>query len=271
MVMKGKIDGQQIADKIIEELEQYSGEPRGKVILVGDNPASETFVEQKRKLAEELDFGLEVESYPEEIDHEELLEHVEKLSEDKDIDGILVQLPLPGHIDEEELFDTIPPEKDIDGLTPENLGKLVRGEPEIAPAAVEAVLEVLDHEEVEIEGKDVTIVNDSPLIGRPLAMALTERDATVSLCHDNTEDLGEKTREADILVTAAGEHGLIDSDMVKGDSVVIDAGYEHGEGDIQEPDEIAEKALIAEVPGGIGPVTVACTMQNLKKLHEKRS
>lgn len=266
--MKGKIDGQKIADEMIEELGDYSGEPRGRVILVGDDPASETFVEQKRELAEEIGFEFEVDRYESSVEQQKLLNEIERLSQEDDIDGILVQLPLPDHIDEEELFKAIPPQKDIDGLTPHNLGKLVRGDPEITPAAVNAVLEILDHENVELEGCDVTVVNDSPLIGRPLAMALTERDATVRICHNRTEDLSQKTSEADILVTATGEHGLIDSDMVKEDSVVIDAGYEHGEGDIKDPDQIAEKALIAEVPGGIGPVTVACTMQNLKKLHE---
>lgn len=269
--MKGKINGQQIADEIIEELEEYSGKPSARILLVGDDAASETFVQQKKQLADRIGFNLDVDRYSEDVGQEQLLNDIERMSKDEEVDGMLVQLPLPEHLDGKELFAAIPPKKDIDGLTPRNLGKLVRGEQEIAPAAVKAVLEILDQEGVELEGSDVTIVNDSPLIGRPLAMALTDRGATVRMCHKKTENLEEKTQESDIVVTATGEHGLITPEMVKEGAVVIDAGYEQGEGDIERSDEIGEKALIAEVPGGIGPVTVACTMENLKYLHEKHS
>lgn len=269
--MKGKINGYQVAERIIQGLEEYRGEPRAKILLVGDNPASETFVQQKKELADRVGFDLEIDRYPDDVEHGRLLEDVKALADDDTADGILVQLPLPGHVDEEEIFDSIPADKDIDGLTPGNLGRLVRGDERIAPAAVKAVIEVLSHEGVEIEGSDVTVVNDSPLIGRPLAMVLSDREATVQVCHNRTKELGEKTRGADIVVTATGQHGLITPDMVKEGAVVIDAGYEHGEGDIDRPDEIAEKALVAEVPGGLGPVTVACTLQNLKCLHKKRS
>jgi methylenetetrahydrofolate dehydrogenase (NADP+)/methenyltetrahydrofolate cyclohydrolase len=266
--MKGKINGEKIADRIENELETDET-PELEIILVGDSEASRTFVQKKLEAASRLGFRAELKEFSSSVEQSELLTYIRELNSDPEVDGVLIQLPLPDNIDEDAVFRTLDPGKDIDCLTSENLGRLLRGEPYVRPAAVEAVHEILKEYNVELKGGEVTIINNSNLIGRPLSMLMTQGGATVTICDRNTEDLEKHTSEADVLVTATGESGVVDADMVAEDSVVIDAGYGPEGGDIEQVDEISEKALLAPVPHGLGPVTVAVTMRNLLKLHRK--
>ncbi|WP_414837758.1 bifunctional 5,10-methylenetetrahydrofolate dehydrogenase/5,10-methenyltetrahydrofolate cyclohydrolase [Candidatus Nanosalina sp. VS9-1] len=262
------IDGEKIADNILEQLEKTDESPHLKIVLVGDNEASKTFVEEKMEAAERIDFKASLEKFDEKISEEKILEKIQELNSDEEVDGVLVQLPLPDHIDEDRVFETLEPRKDVDGLTPENIGKTLRGNPFTVPGAVEAVEKILE-DRVNFEGLEVTVINNSNLIGRPLSMRLTDRGATVTLCNEHTEELEKYTRDADVVVTATGMRGLLKPEMVMEDSIVIDAGYSLGKGDVEDKKGMDEKTVFCGVPGGVGPVTVAVTMKNLLKCYRE--
>jgi len=266
-----EMKGEPVKKDIMAELGDFEGRPHLAVLLVGDDNASKSFIRKKRELCEELGFEFTLKEFPEGSDTEDVLEEIESLNEDTDIHGILPQLPLPG-LSEHEVFEAIRPEKDVDGLSPENLGLLQRGNPRIVPGTVESIREILEEYEVEIEGRDITIVNNSNLIGKPLSMYMTNKKATVTLCHKETRDLKKHTETADILITATGQSGLIDREMIKENAIIVDAGYakENGKvkGDVKF-DEVKEKASkITPNPGGVGPVTVATTMRNLVRCYK---
>lgn len=268
------IDGEKIAEEILTELEQKELEkpPELHIILVGDNPASRTYIQEKKEACQRLGFDAEVKSFPGDADESRVLKEIRKANKDSEVDGILVQLPLPEHIDNNSVFETLSVEKDVDCLTPGNLGKVLRGNLWIKPCAAEGVERILENQEIDLERKNVVIVNNSNLIGKPLSMALTEEGATVTLCHEETADLTEHTGDADIVVTATGEKGVIRDEMVSEDSIVIDAGYSYSEGDVaQETDELEKPSKLSTVPGGLGPITVAMTMKNLVKCFERRN
>jgi len=264
------IDGEGMAEDILRRLEDVEEVPRLEIILVGEKEASEKFVEKKVEACEKVGFEVSVEKFSEKISEEELVSHIEELNGNDNVHGILAQLPLPEHIDEDIVFEALDPEKDVDGLTPENLGKTLRGDPEIVPGAVKAVEKMLEEQEVELEGLEATVINNSSLIGRPLSTRLTQKGATVTVCHRKTPDLGKHTQEADVIVTAAGENGLLTSDMVPEGCVVLDAGYSDGRGDVEEKKRVSEKALLSPVPGGIGPLTVASVLENLLKCYREQ-
>lgn len=260
----------EVEAKIKSDLDDISSSPHLYVLMAGESEASKSFIEKKREMCRELGFRFSLETFEKGTETEEILGTVEKLNDKDDVHGILPQLPLPG-IDENKVFESIDPEKDVDGLTPENLGFLLRNNPKIMPGTVEATLEILEHYDVDIEGRDVTIVNNSNLIGKPLSMALTNRMATVTLCHVQTKDLKKHTQNADILVTATGQPDLVTADMIKEGAIVIDAGYAKEDGKVEGDvkfEEVKEKASkITPNPGGVGPVTVAVTMRNLLKCY----
>lgn len=258
---KGLIDGEQIAEEIESSLEDIDAVLA--IVLVGDNEASRTFVNEKIDACERNGFGSELHSFPKDVEQEELIDELDRLAEDDSVNGILVQLPLPDHIDQGKIFSRIPVEKDVDGLTVLNQGRTLRGEQGVRPAAVRGIMRILDEEDTEIEGDYIVIVNNSVLIGRPLSMDLTERKGTVTICHDRTKDLDSKLPRADIVITATGVEGIVNQDNISKNSVVIDAGYTNGNGDITDYMEIAEKARLSPVPGGLGPITVAMTLDNL--------
>jgi len=266
------IDGEKVSEKILSELEKEDVSPKLDIIFVGDNEASETFIEEKREAAERIGFQTEVEKFPETVDEKKVLDEIESANKASDIDGVLIQLPLPEQIDENRLFEALDPDKDVDGLTPKNMGKTMRGNPETLPGAVEAVDRILEKElgENGFEGLEVTIINNSNLIGRPLSMVLSEKGATVTLCNRKTEDLEKHTKKADVVVTATGRRGVLEPDMVREDSIVIDAGYSLGKGDIEDKKAMAEKTTFCGVPGGIGPLTVAITMKNLLQCYRNQ-
>lgn len=265
------IEGEKVSKQIEEELRLCNENPRMAAILVGENAASKSFIDLKRKKCESLGFEFVLKKFPENTDTKEVIATIQELNSDPEIHGILPQLPLPG-IEEHEIFNTIRPEKDVDGLTPENLGRLQRNNPRIVPGTVEAITELMKYYDVETRGKDITIVNNSNLIGKPLSMALTNQTATVTLCHSKTRKLEKHTKTADILITATGQPKLIGKEIIKEDAVVIDAGYAKEDGKIQGDvnfDKAREKASkITPNPGGVGPITVAATMRNLLKCYK---
>ena len=265
-----ELHGEKISENIKREVESAEETPHLAVLLVGESDASKSFIQKKKEMCRELGSNFTLKTFERGIETEEIIETIEDLNKKNSIHGILPQLPLPG-IDENKVFEAIDPGKDVDGLTPENMGFLLRDNPKIVPGTVEAILDILEHYGIEIEGKDVTIVNNSNLIGKPLSMALTNRMATVTLCNVKTKNLKKHTKNADILITATGQPDLITADMIKEDAVVVDAGYAKEDGKVQGDvkfDEIKEKASkITPNPGGVGPVTVAVTMRNLLKCY----
>lgn len=264
------MEGGRVKNLIKKEFREADENARLAVILVGDSEASKSFIRNKKEMCKELGFEFTLRTFEKGVTQKRVVEEIHKMNHNSDIDGILPQLPLP-EIIENRIFEAIDPQKDVDGLTPKNLGFLFRDNSKLVPGTVEAILEILEYYNVEIEGQNVTIINNSNLIGKPLSMALTNMMATVTLCHVKTRDLKKHTRSADILVTATGQPDLITADILKEDAVVIDAGYAKEDGKVQGDvkfDQVKEKASkITPNPGGVGPVTVAVTMRNLLKCY----
>ncbi len=278
------IDGKKVAAEVkaelrprIEQLKNNGIEPNLTVILVGEDPASRVYVSMKKKACEELGIQSDTLNLPGETSESELLTLVEKLNRDSGVHGILVQLPLPSQIREAKVIETISPEKDVDGFHPVNVGKLVAGTPAFVPCTPAGVLELLLRYDVKPEGKHVVIVGRSNIVGKPLANLLVQKsptgNATVTVCHTRTRDLPEYTRQADILIAAAGRPQMITGDMVREGVVVIDVGVNRVDdptakrgyrlvGDV-DFDSVSEKAAaITPVPGGVGPMTIAMLMKN---------
>jgi len=273
------IDGKKISDDIYRELEAEIVPHRGQiglaVILVGDDPASATYVRNKEKACKRLGINFKLVRLPQSVSKEEVLESISRLNNDDSISGIIVQLPLPSHIDEFEITKSVLPIKDVDGLHPENLGSLLKGKPNMVPCTPLGIIELLRREEIDIKGKKVVIVGRSNLVGKPLFHLLLSMDATVTICHSKTKDLKKETSQADILVVAVGVPGLIKKDMVKPGAVVIDVGINKvdnklvGDVDFEGVKEIA--SYITPVPGGVGPMTVAMLMNNVLKAYKVRN
>ena len=262
------IDGNAIASEIEAELKSETDvSPRLEIIQVGDNSASSTYVEEKLEAAKRVGFEAELNRFPEDIEEEEIIQKIEELNTDDGVHGILVQLPLPFQVDNNRVFNKLSPNKDVDGLNPLNLGKTLRGEEHLVPCSVKAIEKILEYEKIDLKGKQIAIINNSNLIGKPLSMRLTQKGSTVTLCHKHTEDLAKHTLEADIIVTATGQSELLKDEMVTENSFVIDAGYEAGEK--SEAEKVKDKvSKISPEPGGVGPVTVAMTMKNLLKCYK---
>lgn len=260
--------------KKVLEIKEKGIVPFLNVFLIGDNPASLLYVRNKKQAAEKVEIKCEIVHFPDYISKEKLKEEIKMKGEDKNVHGIIVQLPLPGHLDPEEIAEFIPPEKDVDGFTPYNLGKLVRGNPVFIPATPYGILKLLDYYKISVTGKHVVIVGRSNIVGKPMALSLLlkGRDATVTVCHSKTENLHEITRDADILIVAAGVKKLIKRYFVREGQVVIDVGIHKeddlwfGDVDFEEVKDIVE--FITPVPGGVGPMTVAGLLSNTCKSTE---
>jgi len=263
------IDGRRIAKEIRGQLKEKilkaGFTPTLAVVSVGNVDASEVYIRQKRKAAEKVGIRF-LRFHYDSSTTEEILGKIVEMNNDPDIHGILVQIPLPEIIDERRVMECISPKKDVDGFHPMNYGELLIGAPGLAPCTPKGIITMLDFERVELRGKNVVVLNHSNVVGKPLALMLLNRDATVSVCHIYTKDLAEHTKKADILITAAGVPGLIRPDMVKEGVVVIDVSMNRVEGKLCGDvlfEEVKEKAsLITPVPGGVGPMTVAMLMQN---------
>ncbi len=276
------IDGKKIAKNIREELKSQINDQKEEgrvpglaVVLVGDNPASETYVGMKEKAAVEIGIHSELHDVDSDISQEELLNLVDQLNNDNKIDGILVQLPLPDHIDELSVIEAIDPGKDVDGFHPINTGRLFSGQKDLLrfdPCTPLGIIELIERKGIDIEGKNAVIVGRSNIVGKPVAHLLLERNATITVCHSRTKDLKGKTLDADILVAAVGRPNFITGDMVKEGSCVIDVGINRVDGELVgdvEYDTAYERAgAITPVPGGVGPMTIAMLMKNTVKARE---
>ena len=278
-LIDGRTLSQAVRDDVQSEIEAWTGNdhrsPFLSAVLVGDNPASEAYVRGKEKDAAEV--GIETETHHLDADtsQEELLNLVYDLNTDPSVDGTLVQLPLPDHIEERTVIDAVDPSKDVDGFHPENLGRLMRGNPRYIPATPYGIMEMLSRSDIDPEGMDAVIVGRSNIVGKPLANLLLRRtaNATVTVCHSRTRDLAAHTRRADLLVAAAGQAAFIDGTMVKEGAVVIDVGINRVEdssadrgyrlvGDVDFEDVRPRAARITPVPGGVGLMTRAMLLKN---------
>ena len=275
------IDGRRIAAElrhdIRERVRQGRGENRGvpglAVILVGDDTASATYVRNKAKACEEAGIASRQLIFPRYVSREELGEAIRSLNRDPGIHGILVQLPLPKHLDERAVLEIVDPAKDVDGFTFTNIGRLAENQPQFVPCTPAGILELLDREKFEIAGRHAVVVGRSEIVGKPIALLLLHRHATVTICHSRTVDLAGETRRADILVAAAGRAKLITGDMVKPGAVVIDVGINRVNGKLVgdvDFDSVARGAsAITPVPGGVGPMTVAMLLCNTLRAFER--
>jgi methylenetetrahydrofolate dehydrogenase (NADP+) / methenyltetrahydrofolate cyclohydrolase len=264
------IDGKALGAKVREEVAASVAE-LGHVglatVLVGDDPASHIYIELKQKAAhqagmEALDLKL-----PADTSEEQLLATIAELNSDDGVDGLLVQLPLPDHIDENRAIEAIAPAKDVDGIHPINAGRLYLGRPALVPGTPLGVMRMLDEYDIPLEGAHAVVVGRSAIVGKPMAHLLLQRNATVTICHSRTQDLQRHTLDADVLVAAVGRLHLISPDMVKAGATVIDVGMNREEGSRKvlgdvDPSAMEEAAYMTPVPGGVGPMTIAMVLQN---------
>ena len=270
------IDGKEFSKKILEEIsneqkeiiERKNVRPAGlAVIIVGENPASQVYVRNKTRVCEKVGFYSETIKLEENISENDLIKKIEELNENDKIDGILVQLPLPKHIDELKVINSIKPEKDIDGFSNVNVGKMVIGdESGFLSCTPYGIMQLLEGYDIDVDGKDVVVVGRSNIVGKPMAMMLIQKGATVQVCNSRTKDLSKKLKKADIVVVAVGVPRMIKATDVKEGVVVIDVGINRVDGKLcgdVDYEDVAQKAsYITPVPGGVGPMTIASLIKN---------
>jgi methylenetetrahydrofolate dehydrogenase (NADP+)/methenyltetrahydrofolate cyclohydrolase len=280
-ILDGKLAAQALKDELKLEVAQGVAEgkktPHLAAILVGDNGASATYVAAKVKACEETGFKSTLIRYEEAITEHELLKKIKELNNDPDIDGILVQLPLPKHISDEEVINTIDPDKDVDGFHPVNIGKMVQGLPGFLPATPHGIMLLLAHFDIDTEGKHAVVIGRSNIVGRPMSILLSANtlpgNCTVTLCHSKTKNLAEICRSADIIVAALGKAEFLTGDMVKEGTIIVDVGITRVPdpskksgfkllGDVHFESVAPKAAWITPVPGGVGPMTIAALLKN---------
>ncbi len=279
LMTKNKIlDGRAISSAILSELKtkihRLDGIPTLVAILVGDDPASKIYVSMKQKRAKEIGINTRVINLPASTSQEQLHETIQDLNEDKTVDGILLQLPLPQHLDSNQAIAIIDPNKDVDGLNYINFGKLHMGLEGFNPCTPLGVIEMLKRSDVKMEGKDAVVIGRSNLVGKPLARMLEMENATVTLCHSKTRNLKRYTEYADIVVSAVGKPQTITADMIKQGAVVVDVGISRTKnglvGDVDFELVKLKASKITPVPGGVGPMTIAMLMSNTVNAFERR-
>ncbi|TCI24439.1 MULTISPECIES: bifunctional methylenetetrahydrofolate dehydrogenase/methenyltetrahydrofolate cyclohydrolase FolD [unclassified Exiguobacterium] len=266
------IDGKQIAASYRETLKEQVTAlrsrgiiPKLKVVLIGNDPASHSYVRGKERAAEEIGIDSQILRFDEDMTEAELLKLIDLLNDDHEVHGILVQLPLPNHIDESRVIMRISPEKDVDGFHPENVGKMMLGLNTLLPCTPHGILHLVKTQ-TDLVGKHVVVVGRSQIVGKPVGMLFLNESATVTYCHSKTADLGAMTRQADILIVAVGRAGLVTADMVKPGAIVIDVGVNRvdnrlvGDVDYEGVRDVA--SAITPVPGGVGPMTITMLMHN---------
>lgn len=294
-IIDGKAVARQIEEEVAAEVGRHPWRPGLVAVRVGNDPASEIYVRSKARKAEELGLLGGQRIFPETLSEAELLAEIDRLNRDNDVDGILVQLPLPKHIDARKVIDAIDPAKDVDGFHPMNVGRLHLGRPALVPCTPSGVMRLIDSTGQPIEGRRAVVVGRSDIVGKPQAALLLQRNATVTICHSRTPDLGAVVREADIVVAAVGRAFIVTGDMIKPGAVVIDVGMNRmdtsfapnlrhdpeklrllekngsvlvGDVDFARAREIA--GWITPVPGGVGPMTIAMLMRNTLTAAERR-
>src|SRR6478736_6603761 len=272
------IDGKALGAKVREEVAASVAEV-GHVglatVLVGDDPASHIYIDLKQKAATAAGMDAHDLKLPADTSEDDLLATIADLNADDGVDGLLVQLPLPDHIDENRVIESIAPEKDVDGIHPINAGRLYLGRPTLVPGTPLGIMRMLDEYEIPLEGARAVVVGRSAIVGKPMAHLLLKRNATVTICHSRTQDLERHTLDADVLVAAVGRTHLISADMVKAGATVIDVGMNRDEssrkvlGDV-DPSAMEEAAYMTPVPGGVGPMTIAMVLQNTVTAAQNR-
>ena len=266
-ILDGKALAKKVKEEVREKAEKLARKPGLAVIIVGDNPASRVYVNAKRKDCEECGFVSEEYAMPADTKQEALMDLIAQLNERADIDGILCQLPLPKHLNEEMVIDAISPAKDVDGFHPMSAGSLLIGRPGFLPCTPAGCIRILDEYGIDCAGKRAVVVGRSNIVGKPMALLLLQRNATVTVCHSRTQNLAEICRDADIIVAAVGTRNLITADMVKEGAVVIDVAMNRNDagklcGDVDFENVSPKCAAITPVPGGVGPMTRAMLMEN---------
>lgn len=271
------IDGKKVSAEVkaqvakeTEELKKQGVTPGLAVVIVGDDPASRVYVNNKKKACELVGFKSEEYALPASTTQQELLDLVRELNEKKDINGILVQLPLPKHLDEKAVIEAINPIKDVDAFHAVNVGKIMIGDYDFLPCTPAGVMEMLSYYNIPVSGKHCVVIGRSNIVGKPMAMLLLHQNGTVTICHSRTQNLKEECRKADILVAAVGIPKFVTADMVKDGAVVIDVGMDRDEngklcGDVDFEDVKDKTSYITPVPGGVGPMTIATLMKNTLK------
>jgi len=286
ILLDGKVASQSVKDELLLQVkklkEEHKRVPHLAAILVGNNGASETYVASKVKNCSEIGFRSSLIRFDSDVNEEELLTAIVKLNNDEAIDGILVQLPLPKHISEQKIIETILPTKDVDGFHPINAGKLVQGFPSFVPATPYGVMLMLEHFNIDTQGKNAVVIGRSNIVGRPMSVLLSGNhkfgNCTVTICHSHTKNLEEICSQADILVSAIGNPGMIKANMVKQGAVVIDVGITRVEdataakgfrikGDIDFNDVATKASALTPVPGGVGLMTIAGLLKNTMKAY----
>lgn len=270
--MDGKMVSAKVRGSILEEvngLKEKGVRPGLAVIIVGEDPASKVYVRNKERACEECGFYSEKYALPEETTQEELLALIDELNHNPHIDGILCQLPVPKHIDEQAIIDAISPEKDVDAFHPINVGKIMVGNFDFLPCTPAGVMQLLEEYDIDPNGKNCVVIGRSNIVGKPMAMLLLHKNGTVTICHSRTKNLKEVCAQADILVAAVGKADFVTADMVKEGAVVIDVGMNRKDGKLCGDvafDEVNEKAsYLTPVPGGVGPMTITMLMKNTLK------
>lgn len=273
-----EMNGKFLRDKKLTELKEKIGTLDNQlglaVIQVGNDEASKVYVKQKEKLATELGYKFIHKVFEEDVDQAKLIRYIKKLNKDDSIDGILVQMPLPKHLDSSLIQNTIDSYKDVDGLTFINAGRLVQGMPSLVPCTPKGIIDLLDEYKIKLEGSQVVVIGRSVLVGKPMANLLTNRNASVTICHSKTKDISLYTKNADIVIVAVGKQGFLKEDMVKEGAVVIDVGISRINGKLKgdvDYDNVSKVAgYITPVPGGVGPMTVYELMANVLVAHNLR-
>lgn len=276
------MDGKGLADEMQDEMQEMVTELKNKgitpglvVLLVGENPASQTYVKNKEKRAIALGFHSVVERYPATISEAELLEEIEKFNQDDDFHGILVQLPLPEHIDADKVLNAIDSTKDVDGFHPVNMGKLLIGKPDMIPCTPYGIMKLLARYNIDIAGKNAVIIGRSNIVGKPMAQLLLMEDATVTIAHSKTKNLAEVAKQADILVVAIGRGHFVTKEFIKPGAVVIDVGMNRDEngkliGDVATSEVSEVAGFLTPVPKGVGPMTITMLLyQTIKNARKK--
>ena len=272
--MDGKEVSAAVKQQIADRVKCMGIKPGLAVIIVGDDPASRIYVNNKKKACEFCGFLSEEYSLAGDTSEQELLELIRQLNDREDIHGILCQLPLPKHIDEKAVIDAIDPKKDVDGSHPENMGRLFMNDPQALPCTPRGIMELLKEYDIDVRGQEVVIVGRSNLVGRPLAALMINSSATVTVAHSVTHDLQSVTKKADILVAAVGKAKMFNKDYIKEGAVVIDVGINRTAegklcGDVDAKDVMGKAAFLTPVPGGVGPMTVAMLMKQTVEFAER--
>jgi methylenetetrahydrofolate dehydrogenase (NADP+)/methenyltetrahydrofolate cyclohydrolase len=264
-IMDGRALAERIRAEVTREVEDFDGPLGLATVLVGDDPASDIYIRNKHKAAREVGIEAFDHRLSQDSSEEDVLGLVQELNDKDEIDAILVQLPLPKRVDENKVIRAVEPIKDVDGFHPFNAGQLYLGEPTHVPATPLGIMTLLDEYDVELEGADAVVIGRSQIVGKPVAHLLLQRNATVTLCHSRTKDLAGRARQADVLVVATGQAGLVDAENVKPGAVIVDVGINRTEtgivGDV-DPAAAERAGRITPVPGGVGPMTIAMLLRS---------